>query len=103
MSSDYGNKSPISIKDVQRLVGKVVALSRFIPKMAENIKPILSLLKKASRFKWDEECEDVFTRLKTFLASPPVIQKSCPNQPIVVYLSVSGETVSAALVQEINR
>jgi len=91
-------QSPKNIKDVQRLVGRVVALSRFMPKMVEKIKPILSLIKKASRFKWDEECENAFTQLKTFLASPPVIQKPCPNQPIVVYLSVSRETISAVLI-----
>jgi len=33
-------QSPRNVKDVKRLVGRVVALSRFMPKMAEKIKPI---------------------------------------------------------------
>ena len=45
-------QSPKNIKDVQRLLGRVVALSRYMPKIAERIKPILNLLRKASRFKW---------------------------------------------------
>jgi len=44
-------QSPKTVKEVQRLVGRVVALSRFMPKMTEKIRPILSLLKKTSRFK----------------------------------------------------
>jgi len=95
-------QSPRNVKDVQRLVGRVVALSRFMPKMAERIKPILNLLKKASRFKWDEQCEEAFVQLKTFLASPPVIQKPHQDKPILVYLSVSSEAISAVLVQEVD-
>jgi len=95
-------QSPKTVKEVQRLVGRVVALSRFMPKMAEKIRPIMSLLKKASWFKWDDQCKDAFLQLKTFLASPPVIQKPRLDQPIIVYLSVSKDAISAALVQEIE-
>jgi len=95
-------QSPKIVKEVQRLVGRVVALSRFMPNMAEKIRPILSLLKKTSRFKWDDQCEDAFLQLKAFLASPPVIQKPRLDQPIIVYLSVSKDSVSAALVQEVE-
>jgi len=73
-----------------------------MPKMAEKIKPILSLLRKASRFKWDGSCEEAFVQLKTFLASPLVIQKPHQDKPILVYLSVSTETISAVLVQEVD-
>jgi len=41
-------QDPKSVKEVQRLVGRIVALSRFMPRMAERIRPILNLLKKAS-------------------------------------------------------
>jgi len=51
-------QSPKTIKEVQRLIGRVMALSRFMPKMAEKMKPIISLLKKTSRFKWDDNCEN---------------------------------------------
>jgi len=95
-------QSPKTVKEVQHLVGRVVALLRFMPKMADKIRAIMSLLKKASRFKWDDQCEDAFLQLKTFLASPPVIQKPHLDQPIIVYLSVSKDAISAALVQEIE-
>jgi len=44
--------------------------------------------------------EEIFQQLKEFLSSPAVIQKPRPDQPIIVYLSVSKEAVSVVLVQE---
>ena len=41
-------------------------------------------------------------QLKTFLSSLPVIQKPHQDKPILVYLSVSAETISAVLVQEVD-
>jgi len=66
-------QNPRTVKEVQRLIGRVTALSRFMPKMAERMKPIINLLKKTARFQWDDNYEDVFKELKNFLASPPVI------------------------------
>ena len=62
----------------------------------------MQLLKKASRFEWTAECEHIFHQLKIFLASPPVIQKPDAREPIIVYLAISNEAVSSALVQEIK-
>jgi len=47
-------QSPKNIKEVQRLIGRLTTLSRFMPKMVEKIKPIITLLKKTSRFQWDD-------------------------------------------------
>jgi len=68
-------RSPNSIKEIQRLIGRLTALSRFVPKLAEKTRLIVQLLKKASRFEWSTEYEEIFLQLKTFLSSPPVIQK----------------------------
>jgi len=83
-------QNPKKVKDMQRLVGRVVALSRFMAK--------LNLLKKVSRFNWDEQCAKAFDKLNEFLANPPVIQKPCPDKPILVYLLVLDEAVSSVLV-----
>jgi len=38
--------SPINLKEVQRLVGKLNSLARFLPILVERTKPIVRLLKK---------------------------------------------------------
>ena len=49
-----------------------------------------------------DRCEQIFGQLKEFLSSPAVIKKPRLDLPIVVYLAVSEEAVSAALVQEVD-
>jgi len=53
-------RSPNSVKEVQRLIGLLTAISRFLPKLAEQTQPIIKLLKKLARFSWNDECEQVF-------------------------------------------
>nr|KYP47153.1 Transposon Ty3-G Gag-Pol polyprotein [Cajanus cajan] len=55
-----GMKSPSTLKEVQKLAGRLTSLSRFLPCLAEIAKPILLLLKKTDRFKWTPECEASF-------------------------------------------
>jgi len=50
-------KSPTNLKEVQRLVGKLNALARFLPILAEKTKPIVKLLKRAETFEWSEKCD----------------------------------------------
>lgn len=92
--------SPQNINEVQQLIGCLTALSRFVPRLVKRTRPMVQLLYKASKFNWDEKCEEIFRQLKDFLSSPAVIQKSRPYQPIVIFLTVCEEAVSASLVQK---
>ena len=47
-------KPPQSIKEVQSLTGRVVALSRFVSKATDKCLPFFKVLKKA--FEWMDEC-----------------------------------------------
>ena len=61
--------SPSSIKEVQRLTGRIAALSRFVSRASDKCQPFFQILKKA--FQWDARCEEAFAVLKTYLSSPP--------------------------------
>ena len=60
--------SPSGIKEVQRLTGRIAALSRFVSRASDKCQPFFQVLKKA--FQWDTKCEEEFTALKTYLSSP---------------------------------
>ena len=60
---------PSSIKEVQRLTGRIVALSHFVSRASDKCQPFFQTLKKA--FQWDASCEETFTALKTYLSFPP--------------------------------
>ena len=57
------------IKEVQRLTGRIAALSRFVSKASDKCQHFFQVLKKA--FQWDTKCEEAFSALKAYLSSPP--------------------------------
>ena len=93
-------RSPTNLKEVQRLVGKLNSLAIFLPILAERTKPIVRLLKKSETFQWSEQCEQSFSQIKSMVDEPPILVKSVPTQPIIVYLETSPEAIGAALIQE---
>ena len=50
-------RSPTSIKEIQRLIGCLTAISCFLPKLAEQTQLIIQLLKKSAKFTWNDYCE----------------------------------------------
>jgi len=51
-------RSPQNVKEVQQLMGRLIALSRFVPRLAERTKSMVQLHRKASKFSWDEKCSN---------------------------------------------
>ena len=92
---------PSNIKDIQRLTGRIAALSRFVSKASDKCKPFFQVLKKA--FQWDAHCKEAFTTLKTYLSSPPVVVSPSEGELLTLYLAVSDFSTSVALVRERDR
>ena len=86
-------RSPSSVKEVQRLIGRLTAISRFLPKLAEKTQPILQLLKKSAKFTWNDDCEQVFQKLKATLTSPSILHKLHTHQPLLVYIIATDPLV----------
>ena len=68
-------RSPTSVKEVQQLIGRMDALSRFVSAGRDKGHPYFKCLRRNSRFVWIEECEAAFLKLKEYLAAPPVLCK----------------------------
>ncbi|XP_073138233.1 uncharacterized protein [Henckelia pumila] len=73
--------SPSSIKEVQRLTGRVMALSRFIAWSAHRSHPF-------------------FQELKEHLANLPILVKPEPGERLWVYISTTEFAVSTVLIKE---
>jgi len=95
-------RSPTNVKEVQRLIGRLTAISRFLPKLAEQTQPIILLLKKSTKFMWTDDCEQIFQKLKTTLTSQPILHKPDTHQPLLVYTTTTDHTISAMLVQDVG-
>ncbi|KAL0427224.1 UNVERIFIED_CONTAM: Ribonuclease HI [Sesamum latifolium] len=70
---------PTNIYVVQRLTGRIAALSRFISKSAEKGLPFFKILRKVKNFEWTKECQQAFEDLKTYLTKLPLLVKPVPG------------------------
>ena len=93
--------SPSRVKEVQRLTGRIAALSRFVSRASDKCQPFFQVLKKA--FQWDAKCEEAFTALKPYLSSPPILVSPIEGELLTLYLTVSNFSTSAVLVRDKER
>jgi hypothetical protein len=93
-------QDPVSVKDVQKLIGRVVALNRFIPKAAERSLPFFQVLRSSKNFQWSETQKQAFKELKDYLSNMTKLCPPEPRSPLLLYVSASNLEVSVVLVQE---
>ena len=94
-------KLPQSIKEVQSLTGRVVALNRFVSKATNKCLPFSKVLKKV--LKWTDKCQKAFQDLKTYLTIAPLLSPSVLGEALYLYLVVSLHALSLALIREEGR
>lgn len=92
--------APRTVKQLQSLNEKIAALNQFVSKSTEKCLPFFKTLRKEGQFDWTNECEEAFAKLKEYLASVPLLAKLNPGDELFIYLSVSDNVVSSALVKE---
>ncbi|UYV65863.1 hypothetical protein LAZ67_3005743, partial [Cordylochernes scorpioides] len=89
--------SPRNKKDLQRVLGSINIYSKFIPNYAKLRLPLNNLLKKDVKWKWDEECETAFSKLKNIITSKPILAIYNPKYPIHLYTDASQEQIGSIL------
>src|SRR6266508_4471593 len=92
--------SPSKLRDVQKLTGCMAALSRFVSRLGERAMPFYKLLKKQDKFQWTPEAQQALDKLKEFLTSPPVLVPPMPEEPLLLYITVTSHVVSTAIIIE---
>jgi len=87
-----------TVKEMQRLMGRVATLNRFVSKAIDKCLPFFKTLKQA--FHWTNEYEVAFQSLKEYLAKPPLLSSSVEGEGLFLYLVVSQTAISSALIHE---
>jgi hypothetical protein len=94
-------RKPAKLHNVQKLAGRVVALSRFVARLGEKTLPFYTLMKKSDdKFEWTEEADVVFTQLKKVHSTPPVLVAPNEKEPLLLYIAATHQVVSTVLVVE---
>jgi hypothetical protein len=87
-------------KEIQKLVGMMTALSRFISKLDERGMPFYKLLRKADGFQWDDQAAAAFIELKQYLKSLPTLVSPKPKDVLLLLVAPTDTVVSTVIVIE---
>ncbi|KAM2770074.1 hypothetical protein PS2_012756 [Malus domestica] len=94
-------KEPVTLKDIQSLTGKVVALTRFISKAIDRYAPFFKALKGSKKYiTWIDECAKAFKNLKDYMSKAPLLSKPEVGDTLIIYLSVLASAVSSVLIRK---
>jgi ribonuclease HI len=88
------------LKGVQRVLGCLAALSRFISRLGEKGLPLYRLLKKHEHFSWTAEAQDALDKLKASLTHAPILTTPQNCEPLYLYVAATTQVVSAVIVVE---
>jgi ribonuclease HI len=88
------------LKGVQRVMGCLAALSRFISRLGEKGLPLYRLLRKAECFTWTPEAEEALGNLKALLTNTPILVPPAAGEALLIYVAATTQVVSVAIVVE---
>ena len=72
-------ESPRTLRQTRAFCGMVNFLSSILPNLQRLLIPIYDLQKKAKKFRWMDEAEKAFNKIKKLLLSLPVLKAPTPD------------------------
>ena len=91
---------PQNKEELQRFLGMVTYVAKFIPSFSQVSTPLRLLLEKDTEWHWTESQEKSFNSLKTLATQSPVLRYFDVNKPVKISVDASSEGLGAVLLQE---
>ncbi|PIK48383.1 hypothetical protein BSL78_14743 [Apostichopus japonicus] len=91
---------PESRKDLERFLGMIQYLGKFLPDLSQESAPPRVLLRKEIEWHWDTEQEQCFQRLKELATKAPVLRYFDIDKPVKISVDASQKGLGAVLLQE---
>ena len=92
--------TPRDILELQRVLGMVTYLGRFIPNLSVRTAALRSLLVKGNDWQWHAEHEAAWNGIKETLSKHPVLQYYDESKALKVSTDASKDGIGAVLLQE---
>ncbi|XP_021340552.1 uncharacterized protein K02A2.6-like [Mizuhopecten yessoensis] len=92
--------TPDDMPALQRLLGMVNYLSKYIPNMSEITSPLRELLKKDIAWIWDTTHDHALKVIKDVLTAKPVLNFFDQTKPVTIQADASQNGLGACLMQE---
>jgi hypothetical protein len=87
-----------NLKGMQRVMGCLATLSRFISRLSKKALPLYRLLKKLEHFSWTLEAEEALAKLKSTLSNSLILVPPTTGEPLLLYVAATTQVVSAVLI-----
>jgi hypothetical protein len=94
---------PQTKRQVRQLIGFIKYYRIFIDNMAHICSPLYRLTRKNVQFKWSDECQTAFDKIKNMLISAPLLVFPDPNKDFIIECDASQTSIGAALSQDPTR
>ena len=91
---------PESREDLQRFLGMLTYLGKFIPNLSHVASLLRALLEKNVEWQWQTEQQKSFTLLKELITKAPVLKYFNPKRPIKLSVDTSSKGLRAVLLQD---
>ena len=91
---------PTDAKAVQRLLGCVNYLARYLPKLADVSAPLRQLTMKDAPWVWDAPQEDAYQAILKLITTAPVLRYYDVTQEVTLQNDASERGLGATLMQE---
>lgn len=87
-------------KGLQSFIGRINFVRRFIPNIANLLKPLTTMLKKDVPFSWTNEGKKNFELIKEALSSTPTLVNPNFTKDFIMHAYGGSDTISVMLVQK---
>ena len=92
--------APENKSDLQRFLGMVTYLGKFVPNLSEVSAPLRELLEKNLAWSFDTPQRQAFQELKLLITNSPILKYFDPKLPIKVFSDASKSGLGATLEQK---
>ena len=91
---------PSNKKQLQSVLGSTGYYQRYVPHYSDLVVPLTEMLQGRSKFKWSQQAEQCFVKVKELLASKPILQIADFTKPYYLFVvDASSIAVGAVLTQ----
>ncbi|XP_041472642.1 uncharacterized protein K02A2.6-like [Lytechinus variegatus] len=91
---------PRDVKTVQRFVGFVNYLAKFLPHLSEECEPLRQLTLKEVKWFWGPAQERAYSRVKKLVTTAPVLRYYDVNEEVTIQCDASDTGLGATLMQK---
>lgn len=92
--------APKGKKELQRFMGMINYVGKFIPNLSTINKPLRELLENKVEWHWTEKHEECFNNLKILLTNAPVLKYFDTEETVTLSVDASSEGIGACILQK---